>query len=500
VNTPLILHRIWPFETTSPRPKFHLPAISFRVKVTLVYIGLVAGLLVLFSALVYMFTQRSLFVEVVRGTRERADRVNQNLVSVGEISRLAQGHPLDPGSAARFTEFVQEAVDPFRDPGVYVRVVTEWLAAETTNIADHETLITHLKNAQAWVEISRGLDHDEVLDTPDGRFYVFSRPLWVDGRIRGMIQVGTSLASYDRTMRSLARRLFLGGLVGIVLAAALGTAVTGTVLRTIDEVTRTAQRITRDQDLSQRLKTTPSRDELGRLAETFNDMLDRIESLFKQQQRFTADISHELRTPLTTIRGELELMQRSGQAEADSLAAVRQEAERMSRLVGDLLLLARADAGFRLACQPVELCSLLLDIYRQARTLAQDRLEVALTHEDVAVVDGDEDRLRQLLLNLAENAVRYTPAGGRVSMGLYTEPGWARIEVSDTGLGIAEVDLPHVFDRFYRVDSARGRGGTGLGLAIAQWIAHAHGGRIEVRSALGRGSCFTVRLPLAGTA
>lgn len=174
----------------------------------------------------------------------------------------------------------------------------------------------------------------------------------------------------------------------------------------------------------------------------------------------------------------------------------------MSRLVRDLLLLAQADAGVTLQHTDVELDSLLLEVYRQARIIAQQAnpgVTVRLGAEDQATVRGDPDRLRQLLLNLTENAVKYTPSGGTVTLGLERRDGWVRVDVADTGIGIPAEDVPHVFERFYRVDKARSRekGGTGLGLSIAQWIAQAHGGRLEVRSEAGTGTIFTLWLPVA---
>jgi signal transduction histidine kinase len=230
-------------------------------------------------------------------------------------------------------------------------------------------------------------------------------------------------------------------------------------------------------------------------------MLGRLEMSFDTQQRLVADVSHELRTPLTTIQGNLDLLRRGAADDPamrnDSLAAIGNETARMRRLVNDLLLLAQADAGLQLQLHPVELDTLLLDVYRQGQVISQGTgVRVRLGAEDQAVVLGDADRLRQLLLNLVDNAIKYTPSGGDVTLTLKREAGWVLVSVADTGCGIPPEDLPHIFERFYRADRSRARpGGAGLGLSIAKWVAEAHGGELEVESELGQGTVFTLYLP-----
>ena len=326
-------------------------------------------------------------------------------------------------------------------------------------------------------------------------------------QLLGYLQVGLSLEANDEALTQLTRFLLLGGIVGVGLAALGGAFLARQALRPIDTITQTAIAITEAGDLSRRIPTPAARDEVGRLAGTFNRMLDRLEALFRSQQRFTADVSHELRTPLTTIRGNVDVMRRTRAADDASLDAIQGETDRMTRLVGDLLLLAQAEAGLPVRRERVSLDTLLLDVYRQIKLIANG-VSVAIGDEDAVSVLGDPDRLKQLLLNLADNAVRYTPPGGSVTLGLKRDDGWAQLSVSDTGPGIPPEHVPHIFDRFYRIDKARSRrastgsdalgGGAGLGLSIAQWIAHSHGGRIEVRSEVGKGTTFTVYLPELG--
>jgi signal transduction histidine kinase len=246
-------------------------------------------------------------------------------------------------------------------------------------------------------------------------------------------------------------------------------------------------------------------------------MLDRIQQLFKTQEQLIADVSHELRTPLTTVQGNLDLLRRYASTaahdpeRAQQIAAMLQETmteaesetARMSTMITDLLTLAQVDSGaLQLQREPVEMDTLLLDVYRQTRRMAQERrgpgaLEIRLGSEDQALVIGDRERLRQILLNLTDNAIKYTPNGGIITLGLEKAEGWVKITVSDTGIGISAEDQAFVFDRFYRTDKARSRelGGSGLGLSIVQWLAYAHQGKVTVSSEAQKGSTFTLWLP-----
>jgi signal transduction histidine kinase len=310
--------------------------------------------------------------------------------------------------------------------------------------------------------------------------------------------------------------MILGGVLGVLAAAFVGAFLARKALQPIAGITQTASAIAHGGDLQRRITQPGPPDEVGRLTETFNVMLDRLEGMFKSQQRFVADISHELRTPLTTIRGNVDLLQRIGGADQASLDAIRSEADRMIRLVGDLLLLAQADAGLPIRREPVALDRLASEVVRQVQVISSG-VQVSLQMESTDLcIDGDPDRLRQLMLNLIDNAIKYTPVGSTVKVCVSHENGSARVEVLDNGPGIPAEHLlpgpngvPLIFERFYRVEKSRVRtsalspngrsgSGTGLGLSIAYWIAQAHGGRIEVKSEAGQGTTFTVWLPAEG--
>ena len=237
---------------------------------------------------------------------------------------------------------------------------------------------------------------------------------------------------------------------------------------------------------------------------TINALLGRLDAAFQEQKRFIADASHELRTPLAVLRGETEvaLEQERGAAEyKESLALIKDEAERLSRIVENLFLLARqpVDAPSMIR-ETVRLDELVADCARAAQVLAtQKGLRLNIDGSLRALtINGDDEMLKRMLLNLLDNAVKYTPPGGEISIVLGSKNGDAHIVVTDTGIGIPAEDQPRIFDRFYRVDKARSRaqGGAGLGLSIARWIVEGHGGTLSVESAPGRGSAFTVELPV----
>ena len=291
----------------------------------------------------------------------------------------------------------------------------------------------------------------------------------------------------------------------VLLSVIVAHLITGRALRPVDEIIGEVSAITDGRSLHRRLPQAEGDDELARLSATLNAMIARLEQSFSGLRRFTADASHELKTPLTVLRADIERAMSAGPRSNEGLVALEealQETARMADLVESLLTLARADEGrFDLHREPVALGPLVIDVAETAQILGEEAgLKVSVTPLEEATVLGDAPRLRQLFLNLVTNAVKYTSRGGRVDLSLVRRGDMVEFAVRDTGFGIAGADLPYVFDRFWRADRARSRiserGGVGLGLAIAQYIAHAHGGSITVASRLGRGSTFTVSIPL----
>lgn len=319
--------------------------------------------------------------------------------------------------------------------------------------------------------------------------------------------VVSQLSFADLLPSATSEAIFVAAPIIFLLSVLVAYAVLGNVFRPVDQLINDLEAITDGRSLHRRLGMDPaSNDELVRLSTTLNAMLTRLETSFAALRRFTADASHELKTPLTVLRADVERAMHPGTVTADRMVALEealQETARMSDLVNSLLTLARADEGrFDLHRTPVELEPLLREVYETATILGEDaELTLSLAAMENGVVMGDRTRLRQLFLNLVTNAIKYTPRGGHVELSATKRAAdEISIGVRDTGIGIAAADLPHVFDRFWRADRVRSRaaerGGFGLGLSISQWIVQAHGGTIAVQSRLGRGTIFTVVLPI----
>src|SRR5439155_4713354 len=290
--------------------------------------------------------------------------------------------------------------------------------------------------------------------------------------------------------------------LGLALAAAGGAVIARTALRPVDAMSRTARRIS-GEDLDARLPLRGTGDELDHLAETLNAMLARLAEAFAQMRRFTADAAHELRTPLTALKGTIEVAlrgERSGEEYRRVLTSSLEDVERLVRLAEDLLLLSRLSVPAQVPRERVELEPLLVEVADIAARLADARGVVFVVKERApAAVLGDALALRRAVLNLIENAVKYTPRGGRVELTLRLVDRWAEVAVADTGVGMTPADGERIFEPFVRLDAARARdsGGAGLGLPIARSIVTAHGGTVAAESAPGAGSTFTIRLPLA---
>jgi signal transduction histidine kinase len=452
---------------------------SLRLRLTLLYSTLTGGILLVFGTAVYMLV--SLFLlnqvdDVLAATVHDIISVTK-VNSIGQINAITFP-PLDMTANA----YVQiwEADGDLRSSSPSIGFLSEALDP-------------------AGLQSQQPMYRENVIQGVHLR--VLSVPLRVGQRNAGVIQVASNLTVVDAVRSDLLSILLASTIVAILLAGLGSWLVLGRTLAPLETVSATALAINRADDLSRRIPYAgPETDEIGSLIGSFNQTLERLETLFTSQQRFLADVSHELRTPLTVIKGNVDLMRRMKKLDEESLASIDQEAGRLTRLVGGLLLLAQAESGkLPLAMRPVELDTLLLEVFQEMRVLAGGKVQLRVADIDQMQVNGDRDRLKQVLLNLVGNAIQYTPPGGDVFLSLARVGEQARLVVRDTGPGIPSEDLPYIFERFYRAEKSRTRskaGGFGLGLSIAQWIVENHGGTIKVESREGQGTTFAIWLPL----
>ncbi|MDO8562802.1 MAG: HAMP domain-containing sensor histidine kinase [Candidatus Limnocylindria bacterium] len=343
------------------------------------------------------------------------------------------------------------------------------------------------------------------------------RTSWTEpGRVRalavpvegaGRVVVAANLRGMDNDNAQLRGNLAFLGILAIAFGLGGAWAVAGSALRPVAELTATAEEVTRSHDPSRRVRTRTASDddELSRLGRTFNAMLASLEEAYLAEHRFVSDVSHEIRTPLTTIRGNAELLASASAGatpeEREAVTQIVREAGRLSRLVHDLLAIARADAGPQpLAARPFQLDEVVMEAFEELR--GQPGAPIRVSALDQATIAGERDRVKEVLLALLDNARRYTPADGSIDVSLRTDEGAAIVNVEDSGIGVAPEDAARAFDRFWRSDQARRRDptGSGLGLAIAKWIVERHGGTIALEPRSPRGARATVRLPLATVA
>lgn len=467
---------------TLPRVgKNHLP---LRFRLTLWYLLALAIILLLFLAFLYWQVQRTLLAQVDAALRLAA---NQALVGVAITSERLAFH----GSEINLTN------RPFSDDfAVYL-------------LAPDGTLWDSLGNQNEFLP-QPPIPGLRTLPYDDDLWRVFTERIVSSNgseEISGWIQVAEEMDPITATLASLRNQMFVGLPLALFLAGLGGLVLATHALRPIERITSTAQAIDAG-DLSRRIEYQGSADEVGRLAATFDRMLDRLEAAFEREHRFIGDAAHELRTPLTAMKGRVEVTlsrPRTVDAYTETLQEIEGQVDRLIHLSNDLLFMARLDQDMRHPRhrEEVVLSDLLPAIIDQVQPLAGQKDIVFTTHilSEVAI-EGDMDLLIRLFLNLLDNAIKYTPSRGDVVVTIYKTADEAVVTVGDSGPGVPAEHLPHLFERFYRVEGDRGRylekngrGGAGLGLAIAAEIVRMHDGRIQVESQPGAGTTFTVCLP-----
>lgn len=461
---------------------------TLRATLALWYSGILLLTFVVLCASIYLYLRYEGRRAIQRGLQAQTTWISDRLTTL-----------LQPGAAAeplsRLPEEVRAVLQKHLDQeadhyAVLVRSKDgrEFYAAGDRAILD-VTKAPALSGRIIMASIDRG---------PGGTYQVASL-----SRETIEIHVAVREEGVRRVLHNVRVIMFLMAPFMVLIAAVGGWSLARSALSPIDQVIAIAERRSA-RNLYERLPERDVDDELGRLIRTLNRTADRMNAAFEQIKQFSWNVAHELKTPLTILRGEAELALAgsSGSEESQRLSATYlEETVRLSGVVDDLLTLAQADSGrVQVERKPVRLDELVEDLRDDAGILAQEKgLRVDLAENAPVTVLGDAARLRRLFRSLIANAVTYTDPGGAIDIRSRRDGDTVKVSVRDTGIGIPKESLPHVFDRFYRADPARSRdrGGSGLGLSLARWIVEAHGGRIEVESAVGRGSTFTVTLPVA---
>lgn len=485
---------------------------SIRARLTFWYTLLVLSTLVVFGIFAYSYTARNLSQNLdlslktelgwVRNYIEpRASKVKPTKRSVESLMRQrSKPEVVQPDTTEPSGEEAEEADE------IWNQIFQHTLYSPKKTFVQ----VSDRRGTLLYRSINLG-DDTLKLDARLDRDTSFHEYAWLnDQSIRVAVSremnftfiVGYPVAELRDALESLFAIFLILIPIAVAVSVVGGLYLANKSLRPVDEVTTRARRITAE-NLDQTIPPRPVDDEIGRLISTFNDMIQRLHSSFAQVRQFSADASHELRTPLTVMRGEIEIALRNPKTPEEYrrvLESALEEILRMSSIIENLLTLAKADQGtYEVNFSQVDLSALLKELYEDGEILAESkRIQVSLSMNDPITIVGDWVRLRQLFLNLVDNAIKYTPEGGAVSLSVGRRNGTAVVQVADTGMGIPPEDIPRVFDRFYRVDKARSRevGGAGLGLSIAKWIAELHRGTISVRSEVDKGSVFTVELPI----
>jgi len=458
-----------------------------RWRLTLWFGLILCVTLVVSGVVIYTLLQRSLYSDVDNTLRIYSNEVHTAL----DTSNITD--PTDYDAVCSCLP----SVDRFASPGIYIQLADKNgnIMGKSDNLGDQ-----YLPVDQSQLDpVLKGEFRVGIVTASDGtRLRVMDSPLKL-GNQTLVVEVGHSLKQIDNTMSSVRWAILGGVLAALTLVGVSGGVLVRRALSPVGRITRTAQNIELSSDLSRRVGYKGPMDEVGQLATTFDHMIEHLERDFKAQKHFIADASHDLRSPLTVLRGNLDLLKRnlSEGERQESLKAMEGEVERMGRIVNDLLLLAEVESGQMKRRELVSLKEILLEGAARGQQLAPNTNIVMGRLEDLSVM-GDAYMLKRLLSNLIDNAIAYTPEGGVITLSLYRDGGQALLEVADKGKGIAPEHLPHIFDRFYRVDQARSRikGGSGLGLAIVKAIAEQHQGKVTVTSEPGKGSTFTVSFRL----
>ncbi len=462
--------------------------LPIKWKLTLWYGGILALILVTFCGFVYMYFQSSL-----------QKSIDHKIKSIAEVLSSSMTETHSQSLFGNFERYLENTLGK-KPKGKFIQIIdaSGKIGARLNDLEAEAVPVSFTTLERAL----RGEIVYETIETARPRLRMITMPILENKKVTSIVQVGSSLEEFEDTMK----RLLIIMIVSIITATG-GTIVVGyfmakKTMKPVDQIRRTAVKIT-SSNLDERIELKGRKDELGRLAETFNAMIARLKDSFQRINQFSIDVSHELKTPLTILKGETELAlrkERTNEEYKKSLQSNLEEIDRMSRIIDDLLLLSKAETkDIRLNLEKVDLRDLLADVCLNMKIFGENKgVEIIARDLDDIRIIGDELKLRRMITNIVENGIKYGHSGGYVAVSSHKQNGYACINVKDNGPGISSGDIKYIFDRFYRADRSRKRAsGSGLGLSISKWIAQAHRGTIEVESTPAAGSLFTIKLPMS---
>jgi heavy metal sensor kinase len=464
--------------------KFNLP---IRWRLTIWYGVVLSLILIIFASGIFIYFKNSL-----------QESIDAKIRSIGEVLSSSMTDAHNTSVFGNFERYLENVLGK-KPKGKFIQIMDSSgrIGAKMSDI-EGEALPTSFN---ALERAMRGEIVYETIERTKPRLRMITIPILENKKVTSVVQVGTSLEDFDETIRKLLLIMIISIPTSICVTIVVGYFMARKALRPVDQIRRAAVKIS-SSNLDEKIDITGRKDELSRLAETFNAMINRLKDAFQRINQFSIDVSHELKTPLTILKGETEVALRKEREKHDYQALLTsnlEEIDRMSCIIDDLLLLSKADTReIKLNVEEVALRDLIVDVIMDMKVVA-DKKSVALETSELEDIrlKGDELKLRRMFLNIVENGIKYSHVGGKVSVSSYVNDGYAKIDVKDNGIGISEEDIKYIFDRFYRADRSRKReSGSGLGLSISRWIAEAHKGGIEVKSQPAQGSMFTIKLPI----
>ncbi|MCX5811736.1 MAG: ATP-binding protein [Proteobacteria bacterium] len=467
--------------------KINLP---IKWRLTLWYGLILTLILLVFSSGVYIYFRNSL-----------QKSIDAKIKSIGEILSSSMTGSHNTSIFGNFERYLENVLGK-KPKGKFIQIMdTSGKIGAKMNDIETEILPSNFKTLE---KVLNGEVVYETIERVNLRLRMVTIPIIENKenkKVTSIVQVGTSLEDFDETMKKLLIIMIISIPTSIGVSIVGGYFLAKKAFRPVDQIRKAAVKITLS-NLGEKIDIGGRRDELGRLARTFNEMISRLRDSFLRINQFSIDVSHELKTPLTILKGQTEVALRKDRDNDDYISILKsnlEEINRMAEIIDDLLLLSKADTKeVRLSVEDVSLRDLIADVCMNVKIFADNKgIGLMIKELEDIKIKGDELKLRRMFLNIVENGIKYTPPGGEVEISSFINNGYVQIDIKDNGVGIADDDIKFVFDRFYRGDKSRKReSGSGLGLSISKWIAEVHKGTIEVKSRLSEGSLFSIKLPV----